>query len=46
MDQLNQLRVTLQQLGPTQIGEEPVEAPEARVSLTNIAGTVYRAHRW
>ena len=28
-----------------EVGEEPVEVAEARVSLTNVVGSVFRAHR-
>ena len=28
-----------------EVGEEPVEVAEARISLTNVVGSVFRAHR-
>ena len=28
-----------------EVGEEPVEVAETRISLTNVGGSVFRAHR-
>ena len=28
-----------------EVGEEPVEVAETRISLTNVVGSVFRAHR-